>query len=123
MQSTKHPRSRYKRSKLILKGLEEFKKVNWELHEYANEWFREAREDVPQNITRRPKKQRMDHTTTCTSAEMEMFTHKQFSKRLSIPSKPPVSPAHISVGYTRPISEARINRAGIVKAKTDARGS
>ncbi|GJS08045.1 hypothetical protein Tco_0364841 [Tanacetum coccineum] len=62
----------------------------------------------------------MDHTTTCTSAEMEMFTHKQFSKRLSIPSKPPVSPAHISVGYTRRISEARINRAGIVKAKTDA---
>ena len=44
-------------------------------------------------------------------------------RRLSIPSKPPVSPAPKSVGYITPISEARVNRAGIVKAKTDTPGS
>ncbi|PWA68782.1 winged helix-turn-helix DNA-binding domain, Heat shock transcription factor family (chloroplast) [Artemisia annua] len=51
--------------------------MNWECHEYANEWFQGGREDLLQNITRRPRKQqRMDHTMTCTSAEMEMFTHR-----------------------------------------------
>ncbi|GJV53081.1 hypothetical protein Tco_1448822 [Tanacetum coccineum] len=44
-------------------------------------------------------------------------------RRLSNPSKPPVSPAPKSVGYTTPILEARVNRAGNVKAKTDTPGS
>ncbi|GJU17153.1 hypothetical protein Tco_1145119 [Tanacetum coccineum] len=44
-------------------------------------------------------------------------------RRLSIPSKPPVSPAPKSVCYATLISEARVNRAGIVKDKTDTPGS
>nr|GEW79867.1 neurofilament heavy polypeptide like [Tanacetum cinerariifolium] len=44
-------------------------------------------------------------------------------RRLSNPSKPPVSPAPKSVGYTTPASEARVNRAGNDKAKTDTPGS
>nr|GFB81197.1 hypothetical protein [Tanacetum cinerariifolium] len=38
---------------------------------------------------------------------------------LSLPSKPTVSPAPKLVGYATLISEARVNRVGIVKAKID----
>lgn len=42
-------------------------------------------------------------------------------RRLSIPSKP--SPASKSVGYITPISEARANRGGNTKGKSETPGS
>lgn len=44
-------------------------------------------------------------------------------RRLSIPSKPIVSPAPKSVGYITPISEARANRASNNKGKIVTPGS
>ncbi|KAD6453071.1 hypothetical protein E3N88_07776 [Mikania micrantha] len=54
-----------------------FKKVNWEKHEYANEWFREGRYDLLANIKRRSKSLRlMRCTKTWSTTEVEMLNHR-----------------------------------------------
>ncbi|KAM0051158.1 putative transcription factor HSF-type-DNA-binding family [Helianthus debilis subsp. tardiflorus] len=64
---------------LILKSnlLGGFKKVSWEIHEYANEWFRKGKYDLLANIRRRDKTPRLvKFGTTCSKIEVEVFNNR-----------------------------------------------
>ncbi|KAJ0622387.1 putative transcription factor HSF-type-DNA-binding family [Helianthus annuus] len=54
-----------------------FKKVSWEIHEYANEWFRKGKYDLLANIRRRDKTPRLvKFGKTCSKIEVEVFNNR-----------------------------------------------
>ncbi|KAK9057531.1 hypothetical protein SSX86_022367 [Deinandra increscens subsp. villosa] len=71
----KHSKFSSFNSQLNLYG---FKKVSWDKHEYANEWFRRGKYDWLVNIKRRIKGIRLTtgFWTTCSSTEVEMFNNQ-----------------------------------------------
>ncbi|KAJ0799180.1 putative Heat shock transcription factor family [Helianthus annuus] len=51
--------------------------VSWEIHEYANEWFRKGKYDLLANIRRRDKTPRLvKFGKTCSKIEVEVFNNR-----------------------------------------------